>query len=474
MKKKALMAVLLGCACLTAAGCSSKKSEETETATEASAQMETEAKTQSADGTEAEEQTEQAATEEAATEEAGTEESTENASEALSEEAEEVTAEELGERPEYSALDYVTVGDYKGLTVTVDPIRVTDADIDAELENRVASADLYDDQTEGTVQEGDTVNIDYEGKKDGVAFDGGTAQGYDLTIGSGTFIDGFEDGLIGVEIGDTVDLDLTFPEDYGNEELAGQAVVFTVTVNSVKVMPEVTDELVSLLSEEAYSTVDGYRTYLKETLEEQAAQDQETAIYQDLMTQLYNTCTVEEYPQDLVDYSEASMKPVYQSYAEQYGMEFGDFTENFFGMTEEEFNEAVTESVKQNLQQELILIAVAETEGLTISEEEFQSGCEEYAQNNGYETADDLIADYGETILRIDLRMDKALRFVKENAVIEETAETETETEAASEDGTEGETEIATESATETEEVTEAAESETAESETESGEAQEE
>lgn len=193
MKKKVLMAVLLGCACLTAAGCSSKKSTETE----AAAQTETEAKTQSSGETEAE----TAAEEETQSEEAETAAGeSEDASEALSEEAEEVIAEELGERPEYQALDYVAVGEYKGLMVTVDPIQVTDADIDEALEDRVASADLYDDRTEGTVQEGDTVNIDYEGKKDGVAFDGGTAQGYDLTIGSDTFIDGFEDGLIG-EIG---------------------------------------------------------------------------------------------------------------------------------------------------------------------------------------------------------------------------------------------------------------------------------
>ena len=440
MKKKVLMAVLLGCACLTAAGCSSKKSTETE----AAAQTETEAKTQSSGETEAE----TAAEEETQSEEAETAAGeSEDASEALSEEAEEVIAEELGERPEYQALDYVAVGEYKGLMVTVDPIQVTDADIDEALEDRVASADLYDDRTEGTVQEGDTVNIDYEGKKDGVAFDGGTAQGYDLTIGSDTFIDGFEDGLIGVEVGDTVDLDLTFPEEYHSEELAGQAVVFTVTVNSVKAMPEVTDELVELVSDGAYSTVDGYRAYLKEILESQAQENQEALIYQDLMTQLYNTCTISEYPQDLVDYSEASMTQVYQGYAQQYGMEFADFIETFFGMTEEQFYEAVEELVKENLQQELILIAVAEEEGLTISDEEFQSGCQEYADNNGYESVDDLIADYNEPILRINLLMDKTLRFVRENAVIEETAETESETEGVSEAASAEETELASENA---------------------------
>ncbi|MDO5344313.1 MAG: trigger factor [Lachnospiraceae bacterium] len=462
MKKKVLMAVLLGCACLTAAGCSFKKSGETEAKTEAATQTGTEAKTQSSDETESELLTEEAASEEST-------EKPEEASEAMSEEAEEITAEELGERPEYNALDYVTVGDYKGLTVTVDPVQVTEEDVDAAIEERVANAEMYDDQTDGTVQEGDTVNIDYEGKKDGVAFDGGTAQGFDLTIGSDTFIDGFEDGLIGVEVGDTVDLNLTFPENYGSEELAGQEVVFTVTVNSVKVMPEVTDTLVDALSEGAYSTVDGYRAYLKEELESQATQDQEGMIYQDLMIQLYNICTVNEYPQDLVDYSEASMRQVYESYAEQYGMELADFTQQFFGMTEEQFQQAISEAVEQNLQAELILIAIAQQEGLTISDEEFQTGCAEYAENNGYASADDLIAEYGEAMLRIDLLMDKALRFVKENAVIQETPETESESEAVSEAASEEETELAAGNE-EPENTTEAvSEGDAAESESESG-----
>ena len=128
---------------------------------------------------------------------------------------------------------YITLADYKGLKVD------TKSDEFKEyygnmISSDVSSNNLYVKKTEGTVANGDTANIDYTGKKDGVAFDGGTAAGYDLTIGSNSFIDGFETGLIGKKIGDTVDLNLKFPENYSSAELAGKAVVFTVKINYVK------------------------------------------------------------------------------------------------------------------------------------------------------------------------------------------------------------------------------------------------
>lgn len=144
---------------------------------------------------------------------------------------------------------YVTLGEYKGLAVSVDTVEVDEDEWDT-LVNNVYYGNITAENggiMDRAVETGDTVNIDYEGKKDGVAFDGGTAQGYDLTIGSGNFIAGFEDGLIGVMPGETVDLDLTFPENYGNSDLAGQAVVFTVTVNYIQPAQdgEFSDEIIS-------------------------------------------------------------------------------------------------------------------------------------------------------------------------------------------------------------------------------------
>lgn len=501
MKRKMMFAVLLTAA-LFAAGCSKKEKEteapaqtetkaQTEVQTEAKAETEaqTEAKEAAAEDTteaaeavvetmseaeaavetvsedvmsEAEEaatEAEEAATEaeEAVTEAEIVEEDSEEASEEISEEAEEATLEEIAERPEYKALDYVTLGQYTGLSVEVDAITVTDEDVQSAVESAVANSGLYDTLTEGTVQEGDIANIDYEGKKDGVAFDGGTAQGYDLTIGSGMFIEGFEEGLVGTAIGDTVDLNLTFPENYASEELAGQDVVFTVTVNSVQRTPEITDEVISKVSDGAYSTIDGYREYQRQQVQTQKEEAQEGAIRTELMTQLYNTCTVDNYPEELITYSVDTLRNYYTQMASYYGMEFADFLPLYFGIDEATFETESAEAVKESLQQEMILKAIAEQENMEISDEEFTEGCKKYADRMGYPTVEEFTAAYGEKEIRQSLIMDKAMDFVKENAVIT-IKEPETETEAVTEAQTdaEPETEETTEAPAETEAATEA------------------
>lgn len=443
MKKKVFLAVLLGTACL-AAGCG-KKETETEKVTEAALTAESETKTESADETEAETAAETAAEEDA---------QAETEAETVSEETEaETEAEELGERPDYTALDYVTLGEYKGLSVTVESLEVTEDEITDSIEAEIAAQDKYDQKTEGTVAEGDTVNIDYEGKLDGVAFDGGTAEGADLTIGSDTFIDGFEDGLIGVAVGETVDLNLTFPENYQSTELAGKETVFTVTVNYIREAPELTDELVSELSDGAYSTVDGYREYRKELLMEEKEEEQEYNIYVDLMTQLYNTCTINDYPQELVDYSVASMNQAYESYASMYGMTLEDMI-TAMGYTEDTFNSAVLENVQSNLQQELILKAIAEQEEMLLSEEEYTAGSADYAAEYGYESTQEFEEAYDKATIEMSLLIDKMLLYVKDNALIEEVQETEALTEAVSEAESEAqETETVSEADTEVSET---------------------
>ena len=474
MKRKAMMAVLLGTA-LLAAGCG-KKAPETEAVTEAStAAVETESdtKTESAEETEGTTEAPEGATEaaeetteapEEATEAAeGTTEAPEGTTEAAEEATEAASDElvELGERPAYTATDYVTVGEYKGLNIVVEPKDVSDADVESSVNAEIQAKELY--ETEGTVEDGDLVNIDYEGKKDGVAFAGGTAQGADLKIGSDSFIDGFEDGLIGVKVGETVDLDLTFPEDYPSEDLAGQAVVFTVTVNYI--VPELTDDLAAVLSEEAYVTADSYRESVRETL---ASEDQRFQVYNEIMTQVYNTCTVNDYPQELVDFAMASIKNSYIQAAQESGMSLSDLVAAY-GMTEEQFDEVLLQNIKGSLQQELILKAIAETEGITVSDEEYEAGCEEYAASYGYPTVEQFKEDFDRPTVEISLMMEKTMEMISDNAVIEEAEETEApaeETEAQTEAATEAVSENETEAGTESAE-TEAADQDTTEGPTE-------
>ena len=376
------------------------------------------------------------------------------------------------ERPDYRALDYVTLGQYKGLVVQVPPMEVTEEEIDAAIRSNIQAADALDTLTEGTVQLGDIANIDYVGKLNGEAFDGGTDKGYDLAIGSGTFIDGFEDGLIGVAVGDTVDLPLTFPENYGNTDLAGQEVVFTVTVNEVRRMPEVTDELVSLISDGEYTAVASYRESVRADLEEQEEQSREGQIKMDLYMQLASSSEIKGYPQELVDFGVTNMEVSYRETAEAYSMEFEDYLEQTFGMNREEFLEEAEFVVKQNIEQELYLKAIAESEGMEVSDEEYEEYCESYAAEYGYDSPEALVADYGESTVRVSVLQTKALDFLLENTIVEEVEETEMTPEEAmeAESGEAVETESGSEEAAETE-SSEPAEAESGEiAETESGE----
>ena len=375
-----------------------------------------------------------------------TEDSTEVPEEAVSEGSteEEIT---VPDRPEYKALDYVTLGQYTGFTLQGQSTEVTDDKVMASLNSSIGT-DYYTEVTDRPVQEGDVVNIDYTGKKDGKAFDGGTASGYDLTIGSNTFIDGFEDGLIGAKVGETLDLNLTFPEDYYSEDLAGQEVVFTVTVNSIKEFPEITDDLIKEITNGDYTTVDDYKAYLKDQLVQQKEDARESAIRSQILTKLMDTCTVDSDPDGLSDYYTALYKRQYQTYASYYGINLKDMVESS-GMTMDDFNTELEKEARVEMDQELILEAIEEKEKLEISDEEYDQSVEEQAEKLGYTDVDQFKESVDQEEFTRYLLMEKALKFVEDNSVITQegdeavTEGAEAVTEAA------GGTEEAAESSTE-------------------------
>ena len=428
-----------------AAGEEAAAEEATEEATEEAAGEEAAAEeaTEEAAGEEAaaEEATEEAAaeeaTEEAAGEEAPAEEATEETADAAesvaedaaadeaedAEAAEEEAAEEEPERvhPEYRGLDYITLGDYTGLTLEVEPIEITDAAIDTRIDTDIQySEEGSETFTEGTVAEGDVANIDFEGKKDGVAFEGGTAEGYDLEIGSGSFIAGFEEGLIGVAVGDTVDLDLTFPEDYGNEELAGQAVVFTVKVNSVKRYKELDDELAKALSDGEAETVDAYRERTRTMLEEEALEQRNETAKTQLLAMAADGSEISEYPQDLLDYTVEDITNYYKSYASMYGVDFATFLSAMVGTTEEDFPALAEQIAKESVKQELTVGAIAEQESLLPEGDELAKAYDALAAEVGAEDGVSLVAEYGEYTVNYRLKYDAVGKLLLENAVITE------------------------------------------------------
>ena len=354
--------------------------------------------------------------------------------------------------------DYVTLGEYTGVEVSVDAPVVTDEYLDSYIDYVLQSNMVKTEVTDRPVEEGDIVNIDYEGKIDGVAFDGGTAQGYDLTIGSGAFIDGFEDGLIGAQSGETLDVNVTFPEDYRGEEVAGKDAVFTVTVNSISVesLPELTDEFVQGL-DVGVNTVEEYRQYAYDLLmeEEQNTHDSnaEVAILEAVMA----NSELQDPPEDMTNRYYSRMIDNMTYYASMYGYDLETFL-SIQGTSED----AIRESSVQAGQEIITMQAIAEAEGLSVTDEELDAEIESNAGSLGYDDVEEYRASLDVEGYREYMMSEKVLDFLLENAVV---TDVEPETEAAEAETTEtGETE---EAETETAETESAAETQTAEAETE-------
>ena len=373
-------------------------------------------------------------------------------------ESEYIVVETEAPMPEYNVSDYLklTDDDYKNITVEVPAAQqATDEEVDAEIEMAFHYLEDYDDlvekKTKGKVKVGDTVNIDYVGTKDGEEFDGGSAEGYDLEIGSGTFIDGFEDGLIGKEIGSEVDLDLTFPEDYGVEELNGADVVFHVTLNYVAENPELTDEIAEKLSGGEYDNVEDYVESVRNSIQEGYDEDYRNNAYTQIMGKLAEMYSLDEYPEENVEYYVNNIMEQYiEPYADMYGVSIEDFISMAYnGLTEEEFREQeLIPAAESSLTQEIILTAIAEEEGITMTDSELDEKLQEYADSYGV-TVEELIGDADREMIRSSELQQKVMEWLFENVNIEEIEETEaaevftSETEA--EIGAETEAEIGVE-----------------------------
>ncbi|MFA9377537.1 MAG: trigger factor [Lachnotalea sp.] len=307
--------------------------------------------------------------------------------------------------------EYVTLGAYTGIPVTKQVAEVTDEEVEAQIQSTLEENAVKTEVTDrDTVAEGDVANIDYEGQLDGVDFDGGTAQAQDLTIGSGQFVEGFEDQLIGVKVGDTVNLNVTFPDTY-SETLAGKDVVFIVTVNSIstQVTPELTDEFVQGISD--YQTVDEYRQSVLEDLTKTAEEDAVSTMQSDIWTAVKDNCEIKEYPQDLVDQYTEQISTNYASYAEQAGVDLDAFMTSYFGMS-------VGDYAKEITAQEMIFKLIVKDAGLDITDEEFQTKASELATTYGYDSADAFIEANGEDNIRESILWEVMMNYLSENAVV--------------------------------------------------------
>lgn len=310
---------------------------------------------------------------------------------------------------EPEALGTVTkLGQYTGLDLVSDEaVQITDDDVEDYLEQYIMPS--FTEQVEGPIQDGDTANIDYEGKKDGVAFDGGTAQGYDLTIGSGTFIDGFESGLIGKKAGETVDLNLSFPADYQNTDLAGKAVVFTVKVNSITRQRELTDELAVEIDGES-KTVAELKANIKNYLQEEEDLTAMQSLYYIAATKVIEDSKIETDPK-AVEYTCNTYLRNYATQCQQYyGMDVGTLL-SYMGGTYEDLRSQYEDISVEAVQQRLVLEAIADKENLTVTDDDLAV----FAGMYGY-TKDALIETVGEEQAKLLALEDKASQFIVSNS----------------------------------------------------------
>ena len=260
----------------------------------------------------------------------------------------------------------VTLGEYKGLSAEKEEVQVLDSEVDAELETtRKRNARIQ--TAERSAQNGDTANIDYEGFLDGVPFGGGKGDGYNLVLGSGQFIPGFEEQVIGMSAGEEKEINVTFPEDY-NPELAGKAVVFKVKVNEVKenLLPELDDEFAKDVSE--FDTLEAYRESVREHLTEHKTEDADKAFKKTIMDKVVGNMQC-DIPEAMVDERIDSTIQSYNYNLSSQGMNF-DMYLQMMGMKLEDFRSSIRPAAESQLKADLALEKIAETEDFAVSEED--------------------------------------------------------------------------------------------------------
>lgn len=337
---------------------------------------------------------------------------------------------------------YAEPCDYSAIPVEEAAPSVSDAYVDTMVQYQLSSTATTEEVTDrDVVEDGDIVNIDYTGTRNGEAFDGGSAEGYDLTIGSGSFIDGFEDGLKGHKVGEEVTLNLTFPEDYkNNKDLAGQDVVFKVKINKIqqKVVPELTDEWVAQQSIDGVATTEEYKDYVYQQLMKQAQSSYDSDVQSKIAQYMVENSTYKkDPPKEMIDRISESMKTYYTKYAKQYGMELDDFLKTSMNADEDNPEQVITDNATDSAKELLVLKVIADKENLNPSRTEFNTQLSNYAAQAGYSSVDEFKKAEDAEAVRESMMIQNVLEFLQKTAVVTEpssdnTAEASTDSSAES------------------------------------------
>ncbi|PIC87265.1 MULTISPECIES: trigger factor [unclassified Sporosarcina] len=311
----------------------------------------------------------------------------------------------------------VKLGEYKGLEVTRQAVEVTDEEVDAQLEQRAEALAEMVVKEDGVVENGDTATIDFEGFADGEAFEGGQSDNYELEVGSGSFIPGFEEQVVGMKTGEEKEVEITFPEEYHAAELAGKPATFKVKVNEIKSkeVPELDDELAKEI-DESVSSVEELRTKLKEEAEEVKKNDSETALRDDLVEQAASNAEM-EIPQAMIDSETDRMMQDFEQRLQMQGMNL-DLYFQFSGQDEQTLRDQMKDDALSRVRVSLTLEAIGAAEEVEVPEEEVNAELEKMSEQFGMDVEQIKTTLGGTSVLENDLRFNKTVQLLVDSAKI--------------------------------------------------------
>ena len=315
----------------------------------------------------------------------------------------------------------VSLGKYKGVEVPVQEITVTDEEVEAEIQRELEKNASIEEVTDRPVKDGDDIRFDFDGSVDGESFEGGKAQDYPLTVGSGSFIPGFEEQLVGMNVGEEKDVNVTFPEDYSAKELAGKAAVFKCKVNKIteKILPELNDEYAEDHTE--FDNLEDYRADVRKNLTENKEKQARTRKEAAAIEAIIGDAEI-ELPEAMVRTQQRQMVDEQAQRFQQMGLSLEQYFQ-YTGTDMDKMMEDMKDQAEKNIRTRLVLEQVAAQENLQATEEDYEKEIERQAEAYKMDPADvkSCFTDSAKDRLLEDLTVQKALAFVTDNAV--ETAE---------------------------------------------------
>ena len=310
----------------------------------------------------------------------------------------------------------VTLGDYKGVEVTARPVEVTDDEVQAEIDKEREKNSRVTDVDDRGVEKGDLIKLDFDGSVDGEPFEGGKAENYDLTVGSGSFIPGFEDQLIGAKIGQELDVNVTFPEDYHAENLRGKAAVFKCKVNEIKVkeLPEADDEFAQEVSD--FDTLEEYKADIRKNLTERKEREAKNAKETEVVAKIVENAEM-DIPEPMVNGQVTNMLQDFARRMQSQGLTMEQYFQ-FTGMDEAKVREQMRPEALKRIQNSLVLEAVAKAENIEISDERVDEEIAKMAEAYKMEVdkLKELMGDYEKEQMKKDMAVQKAVTLVADEA----------------------------------------------------------